>query len=234
MNRKRWDLSEERLSDKITSMSKTLESSDATEASQSRAALPWYEQATRWTQLTFVEDDPLAFDLDAWRDVMERTRSNAICLSAGGYIAFYPTHVPFHYVSRHLGDRDLFGSVVDLARSMGMKVMARVDPHAIHADAAAAHPEWLARTPDGAPLEHESFDDVWITCAHSTYHHEFITEVAREIVREYDVDAIFANRWEGPFGVSYSQAARASFFADTGRDLPLAEPRQDAIWRTYA
>lgn len=198
-----------------------------------RRSAPWYEQATRWTQLTFVEDDPLHFDLDAWRDVMERTRSNAICLSAGGYIAYYPTAVPFHYTSRFLDGRDLFGEVVDVARSLGMKVMARVDPHAIHADAAAVHPEWLSRSADGAPAKHPSYDDIWITCPHTTYHSEFLTDVAREIVRDYDVDAVFANRWEGPMGVSYSDAARASFRSATGRELPVAEPKSDPVWREY-
>jgi len=198
------------------------------------ASNAWYEDATRWTQLTFVEDDPLHFELDAWRDIMVRTRSNAICLSAGGYIAYYPTKVPLHYVSKHLGDRDLFGEVVEVARSLDMKVMARVDPHAVHADAAAAHPEWLACTPDGRPVEHPSHPDIWITCVHSDYHSEFLTDVAREIVRDYGVDAVFANRWEGPMSVSYSDVARRSFRDATGLELPLSEPKTDPVWREYA
>ena len=172
---------------------------------------PWQREASRWTQLTFVEDDPLTFDLEAWRAIMRDTQSNAICISAGGYIAFYPSAIPLHYRSLHLGDRDLLGEVVDTARSLGMKVMARVDPHAVHADAAAAHPEWLALDRDGQPIGHASFPGIWITCSFTTYHSEFITEVSRELVREYDIDAIFANRWEGPAKMSYSEAARRGF-----------------------
>ena len=100
----------------------------------------WYRTATRWTQLTLVENDPVKFDPDFWIDVFQRTRSNAVCLSAGGYIGFYPSKVPLHYVSKYLGDTDPFGRLVDGARSLGMHVMARVDPHAIHQDAADAHP----------------------------------------------------------------------------------------------
>ncbi|MET0694089.1 MAG: hypothetical protein ABWY56_09160, partial [Propionibacteriaceae bacterium] len=114
----------------------------------------WYRTATRWTQLTFVEDDPLHFDTDLWLQIMRESKSNALCLSAGGYIAFYPTQIPFHYRSKFLGDSDIFGDLVEGARSLGMSIMARVDPHAIHADAAAAHPEWLARDEQGEPLEH--------------------------------------------------------------------------------
>ena len=179
----------------------------------------WHLGATRWTQLTLTENDPGRFDPDFWIDVMRETRSNAACISAGGYVAFYPTDIPHHYRSAHLGDTDPFGTLVDGARSLDMHVMARVDPHAVHADAARAHPEWLARTADGRPVEHWGYPDIWLTCPFGPYNREFITEVAREIVTRYDVDAVFANRWQG-HGISYSEAALRSFRDETGFDLP--------------
>ncbi|MFG1819482.1 alpha-amylase family protein [Kribbella sp. NPDC049174] len=187
--------------------------------------------ATRWAQITLAEDDPEHFDADFWLDLMRDSKSNATCISAGGYIAYYPTQLEYHYRSKYLGDTDPFGTLVEGARSLGMSVMARVDPHAIHADAATAHPEWLARDIDGNPLEHWAHPDIWLTCAFTSYHREFITEVAREIVREYDVDAIFANRWEGYYGISYSEAARRSFRDDTGLELPVAEQAEG--WHEY-
>ncbi|MGW1344359.1 alpha-amylase family protein [Kribbella sp. NPDC002412] len=191
----------------------------------------WPSEATRWAQITLAEDDPLHFDADFWLDLMRSSRSNATCISAGGYIAYYPTQLEYHHRSKYLADTDPFGTLVDGARSLGMSVMARVDPHAVHADAAAAHPEWLARDQDGNPLEHWAHPDIWLTCAFTSYHREFITEVAREIVREYDVDAIFANRWEGYYGISYSEAARRSFRDDTGLELPVAEQAEG--WHEY-
>lgn len=155
----------------------------------------WPLHANRWVQLTFVEDDPAHFDAEFWKGLMLDSKANAVCISAGGYIAYYPTQIPFHYRSSYLGDTDPFGTVVQDARALDMHVMARVDPHAVHADAADAHPEWLALGPDGEPLEHWAFPGIWLTCPFGSYHREFITEVARELVREYDIDAIFANRW---------------------------------------
>ncbi|TDC02098.1 hypothetical protein E1267_30220 [Nonomuraea longispora] len=194
----------------------------------------WPRMATRWTQLTLAEDDPAHLDVDFWTSVMRDSRSNAVCISAGGYIAYYPTRIPFHHRSTYLGDTDPFGTLVEAARGLGMHVMARVDPHAVHADAARAHPEWLACDAQGAPIEHWSHPGIWLTCAFSAYHREFTTEVAREIVREYDVDAIFANRWEGYSGISYSEAARRSFRDDTGLDLPLRErDPSDPAWPVY-
>ncbi|TWD73122.1 trehalose utilization protein [Kribbella amoyensis] len=191
----------------------------------------WPDRATRWAQITLAEDDPEHFDLDFWLDLMRDSRSNATCISAGGYIAYYPTTIKYHYRSKYLGDTDPFGALVDGARGLGMSVMARVDPHAVHADAADAHPDWLARDIDGNPLEHWAHPDIWLTCAYTTYHSEFITEVAREIVREYDVDAVFANRWEGYYGISYSEAARRSFRDETGLELPAKEYGEN--WHEY-
>jgi len=184
-------------------------------------------------QLTLAEDDPAHFDAEFWLALMRDSRANAVCISAGGYIAYYPTRIPFHYRSGYLGDTDPFGRVVDDARALGMHVMARVDPHAIHADAAAAHPEWLALDSNGEPLEHWSYSGVWLTCPFSPYHREFITEVARELVRDYDIDAIFANRWEGHGGISYSEHARRGFYDDTGLDLPAQEDPASAAWLEY-
>ncbi len=164
----------------------------------------WPLHANRWVQLTLAEDDPAHFDLDFWTGLMSDTKANAICMSAGGYIAYYPTSIPFHYRSRFLGDTDPFGAIVDSARALDMHVMARVDPHAVHADAAEAHPEWLARDHDGNPLEHWAFPGIWLTCLFSPCHREFITDIARELVRDDDIDTIFANRWEGHGGISYS------------------------------
>src|SRR5262249_7291683 len=64
----------------------------------------WVDRPMRWAQLTLVEDDPGKFDLDFWLDYFRRTHSDAVCLSAGGCVAYYPTEVPLHHRSRWLGD----------------------------------------------------------------------------------------------------------------------------------
>ncbi|MEW2545350.1 hypothetical protein AB0910_06135 [Streptomyces sp. NPDC047002] len=199
--------------------------SDVTAPPATPARTPaWVRTATRWIQLTLAEDDPAHFDAGFWLDLMRESRANALCLSAGGYIAYYPTRIPFHHRSAYLGDTDPFGTLVEGARRLGLHVMARVDPHAVHADAARAHPEWLACDPEGRPLEHWAYPGAWLTCPAGDYHRQFVTEVAREIVRDYDVDAVFANRWDGHGGISYSEAARRSFRAESGCELPPEEP----------
>ncbi|TCV74547.1 beta-galactosidase-like protein [Neorhizobium sp. R1-B] len=194
--------------------------------------LEWYRTATRWTQLTFVEDDPDRYDPAFWIEVFKRTRSNALCLSAGGYVAYYPSKVPYHYVSRHLGDRDIFGALVDAARRLDMHVMARVDPHAIHDDAAKAHPEWVMIDADGAPRRHWAYPDVWVTNAYGDYNSVFMPDVVKEIVRDYDIDAIFANRWQG-HGVDYSEDSARRFRDMSGYDLPKIADADDPAWQAW-
>ena len=100
----------------------------------------WVDRPMRWAQLTLVEDDPGKFDPEFWLDYFRRTRSDAVCLSAGGCVAYYPTKVPFHHRSQWLGDRDPFGDLVAGCRKLGMVVIARTDPHATYDDVHEAHP----------------------------------------------------------------------------------------------
>nr|WP_272209628.1 family 10 glycosylhydrolase [Marinicella sp. W31]MDC2875445.1 family 10 glycosylhydrolase [Marinicella sp. W31] len=193
----------------------------------------WYKTATRWTQLTLVENDPVKFDPDFWIDVFKRTRSNAVCLSAGGYICFYPSKVPLHYVSTFIGNSDPFGRLVEGARELGMHVMARVDPHAIHQEAADAHPEWIAVDKDGHPRRHWAMPELWVTCAYGDYNNVFMPEVVKEITRNYDIDAIFANRWQG-HGVCYCESCKSRFKAATGLNLPMTNDVADPAWRAWS
>jgi len=192
----------------------------------------WYKTATRWTQLTLAEDDPVKFDPAQWIDIFRKTQSNATCLSAGGYIAYYPSEVPLHYVSKFIGDTDPFGVLVDGARRLGMHVMARVDPHAIHQDAADAHPEWIAVDKDGNKRRHWAFPEVWVTCAYGDYNSGFMPKVVEEITRKYDIDAIFANRWQG-HGVCYCDSCKTRFKSFSGLDLPVTSNADDPAWQAW-
>lgn len=192
----------------------------------------WYKSATRWTQLTLAEDDPVKYDPSLWIDIFKRTRSNATCLSAGGYVAYYPSKVPLHYVSKFIGDSDPFGDLVAGARKLGMHVMARVDPHAIHQDAADAHPEWIAVDKEGNKRRHWAFPEVWITCAYSDYNFKFMPEVLKELTTNYDIDAIFANRWQG-HGVCYCDSCKSNFRAVSGHELPMDESLDNPAWMAW-
>jgi hypothetical protein len=196
------------------------------------AGEPWFDKPMRWAQLTLVENDPEKFDLKFWLEYFRRTRSDAATLSAGGCVAYYPTKIPFHYKSKYLGDKDVFGELVEGCRKLGMVVVARTDPHAIHEDAFEAHPEWVMVTADGNKRRHWAQPELWVTCALGPYNREFMTEVTREIVSRYKVDGIFANRWAG-HGTCYCDYCRSTFLRDTGMELPRTQDPRNPQRRAY-
>ena len=192
----------------------------------------WFDRPMRWSQLTLAENDVQAYDQQFWLDYFAETHSDAVCLSAGGVVAYYPTDVPLHHRSNWLGDRDLFGELVDGCRKHGMIVVARTDSHAVHQDVYEAHPDWVAVQADGKPRRHWASPDMWVACALGPYSLEFMTEIHREIMTRYMVDGIFTNRWDGS-GMCYCEHCQANFFAAYGMDLPRKVDPADASWRNY-
>lgn len=205
------------------------------QAIASRATEPvpaWASKPMRWAQLTLVEDDPAHFDPTFWLDYFKRTRSDGVCLSGGGCVAYYPTAIPFHHRSAWLNNRDVLGELVSGCRKLGMSVLIRTDPHATYDDAKAAHPDWIAVTADGNPRRHWSSPEMWVTCALGPYNFEFMTAVHKEIMNRYHADGIFMNRWDGS-GDCYCQHCRENFKSATGFDLPHTTNSQDPAKRAF-
>jgi hypothetical protein len=192
----------------------------------------WTEKPMRWAQLTLVEDDPGKFDLAFWLEYFQRTHSDAVCLSGGGCVAYYPTQIPFHHRSAWLGDRDVLGDLVSGCRRLGMVVMVRTDPHATYDDVQAAHPDWIAVDSQGNPRRHWASPEMWVTCGLGPYNFEFMTEVKKEIMSRYRADGIFINRWDGS-GDCYCEHCRQNFRAATGFELPRTNNPQDPARRAY-
>ena len=179
----------------------------------------------RWAQLAFVEDDPGNYDPAFWLDYFRRIHADAACLSAGGCVAFYPTQIPLHYRSKWLGNSDPFGEMVKGCRDLGMNVIGRTDPHAAHQDVYDAHPDWIMVDAEGKKRRHWSDPDFWVTCALGPYNFEFMTTVHQEIMRLYQVDGIFSNRWAGS-GMCYCEHCQQNFRAFSGMDLPRTTIRR--------
>lgn len=192
----------------------------------------WARRTKRWAQLTLAENDAANFDLDFWLDYLSRTKSDGLCFSAGGCVAYYPTEVPFHHRSAWLGKRDIVGEVVEACHKRNMAVLLRTDPHATYDDAAAAHPEWIACTADGKPRRHWASPEMWVTCALGPYNFDFMTDVHREIMRRYKPEGIFLNRWAGS-GECYCPVCRKNFSQATGFDLPVGGKPQEPAQRAF-
>ncbi|GAC1504620.1 MAG: family 10 glycosylhydrolase [Steroidobacteraceae bacterium] len=186
----------------------------------------------RWAQLTLVEDDAAHFDTDFWIDYFIRTRSDGVCLSGGGCVAYYPTTVPYHHRSAWLGDRDIVGELVTGCRKLGMSVLVRTDPHGTYDDVQAAHPDWIAVETSGKPRRHWASPEMWVTCGLGPYNFEFMTAVHREIMSRYRPDGIFLNRWDGS-GDCFCEHCSTNFKAASGFELPRTADVQDPVRQAY-
>jgi hypothetical protein len=205
----------------------------AANAAPKTASQPgWYDRPMRWAQLAFVEDDPGNYDPAFWLDYFRRIYADGACLSAGGCVAFYPTKIPLHYRSKWLGNTDPFGDLLKGCRELGMNVIARTDPHAVHQDVYDAHPDWIAVDASGKKIRHWSDPELWVTCALGPYNFDYMTQVTEEIVTNYHVDGIFTNRWAGS-GMCYCEHCQQNFRAFSGMDLPRTKDPQDAARRQY-
>jgi hypothetical protein len=202
-------------------------------AVQQLTAVPdWASKPMRWFQLTLVEDDPIHYDPAFWLEYFKRTRTEGVCLSGGGCVAYYPTRIPFHHRSAWLGNGDALGELIGGCRKMGMSVLVRTDPHATYDDAKEARPDWIAVDAEGNPRRHWASPEMWLTCAYGPYNFEFMTEVQKEIMTLYRPDGLFHNRWDGN-GICYCVHCRQNFHDAAGVDLPKITDPANGVYVSW-
>ncbi|MDR1565918.1 MAG: beta-galactosidase trimerization domain-containing protein [Treponema sp.] len=193
----------------------------------------WFDKPMRWAQLTLTDDDPATFDPDRWLAYFKEIKAQGAVISTGGYIAYHPSKIPLQYVSPGVSDtNDVFGYLVENCRKMGLAVLVRTDPHAVHNEQKEAHPEWIFTTAGGAPRPHWSMPGTWVTCALGSYNFEFMSQVNKEIMTAYGVDGIFANRWAGS-GLCCCDNCRKMFREKTGMELPRELKLSDPSYKAY-
>ncbi|WP_427175274.1 alpha-amylase family protein [Arthrobacter sp. 92] len=157
----------------------------------------WTASAMRWGQINIREIEPAVFDVAWWEDYWRRLRLDGITLNAGGLVAYYPTELEDQHRSPWLGDRDLFGELVEAVRRCDMRVLARIDPGESYEDVYFRHPDWFAVEADGSVMRDVSNPELYVPCMNGPYYREFVPRIIEEIHAKYDVDGIFCSEWDG-------------------------------------
>ena len=187
----------------------------------------------RWAQLTLVEDDPGQFDLPFWLDYFRRTHSDAVCLSAGGCVAYYPTEIPLPppqpVAGRPRPVRRPGRGLPEARAWSSWRGPTRTRPTTT---SLRRTPTGSPSTPQGRRRRHWASPEMWVTCALGPYNFDFMTAVHREIMTRYRVDGIFINRWAGS-GMCYCEHCRTNFRAATGHELPRTDDPQDPARQAY-
>lgn len=155
----------------------------------------WYQRMRRCAQHNLNEYDPKILDIDAWVNYWTELKLDAIILTAGGFIAMYPTKLPCHHKSQFLGNRDLFGDYLKALKKKGIRVIARIETNFLHKDVFNECPEWFERNKDGSPWQHSETPWVYRTCLFSNYRNVQVPKIMNEIMSLYDVDGFFTNSW---------------------------------------
>ncbi|PRX96548.1 alpha-amylase family protein [Allonocardiopsis opalescens] len=192
---------------------------------------------------TNLQDIDASMDAEAAADAVREYGADTWLLNAGGISSFYPTDLPFQTRNPLLGSRpsgDLFGDAVAAAKRRGIKVIARFDMSKVSARIAAAHPEWLYRSPAGRPQVYNTLSSA---CPSGEYYQERSLDVVDEVLDRYDVDGVFFNWFNfnerdydevmhGPCHCGACQEGFARFSG--GRPLPAdMKAPEFGLWRRY-
>lgn len=193
---------------------------------------PWYRRTLRWAQTNLVEADPARYDAEWWREHWRKTRIQGVIVNAGGIVAYYPSRFPLHHRAEKLGDRDLYGEIVALAREEGLTVLARMDSNRVSQNFCEAHPDWICRHADGQPIRQA---DKFVTCIGSPYYSEFLPEVLREIIERSHPDGFTDNSWPGlpRTYICYCDHCKAQFREVAGKELPRAHDWDEDGYRDW-
>jgi len=162
----------------------------------------WYEALRRCAQHNLNEHDPQSLDIQEWADYWKSLELDALVLTAGGFIAMYPTALPHHHRSQFLEGRDFLGDYVQAIRDRGIRVVARIETNWVHEEVFRERPQWVRRHADGNPVQHRETPWVYRTCMFSDYYTRQVPAIMREIADRYNVDGFFTNSWP-PSGGSY-------------------------------
>ena len=190
----------------------------------------WWLKPVRLFHPNMRERDVRGMDVRRFIADCAATNADGVVISAGGAYAFYPSRVPYHYVSPALEGLDFVREAVEHGRAAGLRIIARVDFSKAREEVFRDHPGWISRRADGAAGRSGRF---YRPCPNSPYAgSEFAVPVIREILRNYPVDGFHIN--SGGFqGYCYCENCRERYRARFNADLPAKPDWNDPELRRF-
>ena len=195
-------------------------------------SIPWYKTTFRFGQTNLVELDPTRYDENWWREYWRKTSIQAVIVNAGGIVTYYPSKFKLHKRAETLGKSDLYGKVVDAAKSENLKVIARMDSNRVANDFYKAHPDWICVDKNGKPYMQA---DKFITCINSDYYWEYLPKIMEEIIERSSPAGFTDNSWAGlpSEKICYCKNCRSSFRKFAGLELPVEHDWTDASYQKW-
>ena len=195
----------------------------------------------RATWLTNIDSEILfsAQGIEQSLDRLNRINFNTVYPTVwqGGY-SLYPSQVTERVYGERidpdfrLRDRDMLQETIVKGHQLGMTVIAWFEfgfMQPADSPLAKQHPEWLTERRDGTKVELKGEDRmVWLNPFHPEVQ-QFILDLAREIVSNYDVDGIqFDDHFGLPVAFGYDDYTSRLY----QQDVMLTPPEQarDSFW----
>jgi len=146
-----------------------------------------------------------------------------------GGTSFYQSKVAPHHPE--LNDRDFLAEIIEEAHKHNVKVIAYVNVLWGNRDMYLTHPEWAQRKLSGAPISWDENYTSVAMCPNTSYR-KYITEVAKEISENYDVDGFYFDEAAFQSWCNCSTCKRL-FKEETGFELPTQEDWGSLIWKKF-
>ena len=176
----------------------------------------------------------LEFDAEAVAKAMADMHVNTIRFPS---IGKYATLQGVSF-SRHpdQGERDLLAEMIAAAKPRGMRVIVYIGTgHKLAWSMVTRdYPEYAQKTrPGGGPDRNHFFvgEDHGTICWNTPYRKAYL-EMVEHIVRDYDIDGVYFDRWTPHYfwpglQVCYCDGCRRGFRTVAGEELPWHEKRED-------
>ncbi len=196
----------------------------------------WTGNTLRLVQNNLREVDA-DLDVDKLISQLKAMDANVLMMNAGGMFAFYPSKLPYQYVTPYL-KRDLLGETIQKAHKNGIRFIARFDFSKAHESIFEKRPEWFYRTRDGKEV---NYSGIVHTCLNGGYQQQNSLVILEEALTAYDVDGVFFNmfgyqNWDysgNYYGICHCDNCRVQFKKMYGLELPQEEDRGNETFRKY-
>jgi hypothetical protein len=200
------------------------------------AGKPWHQRVKRVAQVNLSERDLIDMDVEAWAEMLDEARIQAVLVNVAGSLSFYPSKIPYFYPSQYLNGRDLPAECFAAARKRGIRFILRFSPDIAQTRAATDHPEWFRRKADGSIFQDNMPPGYGQTCQFSPYYDTQIPLIMAELVgRLPDVDGLYTNGWpDDRVRKCWCPACRKIGDPDSQAYLQAYQKRSVELWNLFA
>jgi hypothetical protein len=195
----------------------------------------WLKERNCGIHMTIRDVDCAGFDAERMARDFHGMGVNFFSFFAGGYVTTYPSKLSESRISPWLGGRDLVKEITEAAHRYGIKAAAMVDLSVLAPEVVEKHPGWAMVDMEGKPLEYNADAGVYAACIMGNYGRDYGLAMTREIVENYEVDAIKFGG--GSYGfdsrICYCDRCREGFKRECGLDLPVERNWKDPVFQRY-